>query len=296
MSQKWINFWIGFWEVPTCKLLCTLFKWKKKLGLIKKATDDYIEDRDLTFSEDFNEPLDEQIWNYTQPTWNQYMPAQKTLFTKDSCIIKDSILTFMVKKEHGHHEGWDGNGDYEYKTGAIHTNYANEYGIKGFSQKFGRFELKAKPSNIRGTWGAFWLLSHRLDIPTKTEILPEIDIIENFGGEAKNQKNLDLQFTVHYGSEYNSPDKRSDFSFVKNVNFSDEFYIFALEWDEKKIKWYINDNLVKVSSFKKMSVLDRPLYNMFIVINDCARPEFMSEMKEGESFEGMKVDWVRVYQ
>jgi len=268
---------------------------KHKFGLISKATDNIVDDMDMTFSEDFSGKLNPKYWNYSLPCWNVYDKNQSCLYKQENCIIEDSKLKIIVKKESGKHDSWDGKGTYEYTTGSIHTNCANQYGIKGFSQRFGRMEMKAKASNRIGSWMAFWMLSHR-DIPGKGAILPEIDIIENFGGEAKGQKNLDMQFTVHYGTDYNAPDRRSDYSYVKDMDFSDDYYIYALEWTDKKIKWYINNNLVKVSRFAKMEELDRPLYNMFLIIGNGVRPEFIKDMKEGDSYVAMTVDWVRVYQ
>jgi len=56
-----------------------------------------------------------------------------------------------------------------YISGALTTE-------EGFSQKFGRFEVRAKVPRGKGLWSAFWLLPSFESWPEGVAILPEIPL------------------------------------------------------------------------------------------------------------------------
>ncbi|MGZ9898676.1 family 16 glycosylhydrolase [Shewanella gaetbuli] len=110
--------------------------------------------------------------------------------------------------------------------------------------KYGRFEIRAKMPQGQGTWPAIWML------PTDWVYGPwagsgEIDIVEAVNlktvtnGEAPESA---VHGTLHYGQawpknvysgqEYHLPDGQ---------NPADDFHVYAVEWQQDEIRWYVND-------------------------------------------------------
>jgi len=101
--------------------------------------------------------------------------------------------------------------------------------------KYGRFEIKAKLPYGQGLWPAIWML------PTDWKYggwaaSGEIDIMELLGHET----NI-VHGTLHYGGEYPKNVHTGKSYTLDSGNFSDDFHVFALEWEERAIRWYVDD-------------------------------------------------------
>jgi beta-glucanase (GH16 family) len=118
----------------------------------------------------------------------------------------------------------------QYRSGRVHSN---------FTKQFGRWEVRADLPTSRGMWPAIWLLPN-----TQQHNWPsqgEIDIMENRG----NQPNL-TSSAFHYGT---NPPYNHQFRFAEQtaarfgapVNFHDGFHTFAVEWDETKLRFFVDD-------------------------------------------------------
>lgn len=104
--------------------------------------------------------------------------------------------------------------------------------------KYGRFEARMKMPLGRGTWPAFWMLPTNNQWPTTGEI----DIME-YRGDLPKQTNG----TLHYGQAW--PNNLWDGShYIHSQNLSDDFHLYAVEWDENKIQWFFDNVLIKTET------------------------------------------------
>jgi beta-glucanase (GH16 family) len=117
------------------------------------------------------------------------------------------------------------------------------------SWKYGRFEFRAKLPKGKHLWPAIWML------PTDYVYGPwaasgEIDIMESRGQEPSMTSS-----TLHYGGVW--PNNR--YTTTGKISFpfdlTADFHVYALEWEEKEIRTYVDDILL--STFD----LDRNWYS-----------------------------------
>jgi beta-glucanase (GH16 family) len=112
--------------------------------------------------------------------------------------------------------------------------------------KYGRFEINAKLPTGQGAWPAIWML------PTDEAYggwprSGEIDIMEavNLGvvdtnGVLMNQ----VHGTLHYGRAWpNNVYSGKDHTLADGASPSADFHVYAVEWEEGEIRWYVDDVL-----------------------------------------------------
>jgi beta-glucanase (GH16 family) len=112
---------------------------------------------------------------------------------------------------------------------------------------YGRFEIRAKLPSGQGSWPAIWML------PTEWRYggwasSGEIDIMEavNLGTKtdditALGQSEQRVHGTLHYGRQ--APGNVYSGTSYKASQFkpTEQFHLYALEWEEGEIRWYIDD-------------------------------------------------------
>ena len=103
-----------------------------------------------------------------------------------------------------------------------------------FEQAYGRFEARMKMPYGPGIWPAFWLLGSDIDTNPWPQC-GEIDVMEYRGQEP----NI-IHGSVH-GPGYSggSPVTKS-YGFT-NDRFDTEFHVFAIEWGENYINFFVDD-------------------------------------------------------
>lgn len=109
---------------------------------------------------------------------------------------------------------------------------------KTFSQRYGRFVMKASLPMGAGLWPAFWLLPYA-DMTIKTaQKLSEIDIMECLGTPR-------VYFTGHHVSlpkVGNVPAGQSQSVKDMPVNYMHEY---ALEWTKDTVSWFVDGQMVR---------------------------------------------------
>jgi beta-glucanase (GH16 family) len=103
---------------------------------------------------------------------------------------------------------------------------------------YGRFEIRCKIP--KGSfWPSFWLFGDWDEFGNKDR-KNEIDVFEFRRGENKPSSN------IHYDIDGDdNTESCTDHPSLLFINFSETFNTFTLIWDEYKIEWYINGNLVR---------------------------------------------------
>jgi beta-glucanase (GH16 family) len=153
---------------------------------------------------------------------------------------------------------------------------------------YGRFEARIQIPTGQGIWSAFWMLGTG---PGSWPNLGEIDILENVGHEAYTIHN-----TVH-GPGYSGGNGVGSPVTLGDAPFSDNFHIYAVEWEPDAIRWYVDDQLsfaITPDSLPGEWVYD---HDFFIIINLAVGGNWPGAPDESTTFpQQLRVDYVRVYQ
>lgn len=117
-----------------------------------------------------------------------------------------------------------------YRSGRVHSDWTHQYG---------RWEVRADLPTSRGMWPAIWLLPDTTQYNWPSQ--GEIDIMENRG----NQPRL-TSSAYHYGTTnpYNHQfvfSEQTTARFGQPVNYHNGFHTYAVDWDETKIRFYVDD-------------------------------------------------------
>lgn len=159
-----------------------------------------------------------------------------------------------------------------------------------FSQAYGRFEARLKTPYGPGIWPAFWLLGANEDSVGWPQC-GEIDIMELRG----NAPNI-INGTIH-GPGYSGGNAITKAYGLQNARFDTDYHIFAVEWDENKIDFFVDDFLYK--RVKKTDVPGEWVYNhpFYIILNVAVGGNYVGFPTSQTPFpQKMTVDYVRVYK
>ncbi|HLO42398.1 MAG TPA: glycoside hydrolase family 16 protein [Phycisphaerales bacterium] len=157
-----------------------------------------------------------------------------------------------------------------YTSGLVET-------IDRFSQKFGRFEMRAKLPKTKGIWPAFWML------PQEKKWPPEIDIMELLGHQP-----YKVYMHHHWGTW---PNVQSEGGFYIGPDFSQDFHTFRADWYADRIEYYVDD----VMYVRHVSNI--PAEPFYIIINTAVGGDWPGNPDGTTVFpQEFVVDWVRAYQ
>jgi beta-glucanase (GH16 family) len=162
-----------------------------------------------------------------------------------------------------------------------------------FSQKYGRFEARIKIPRGQGIWPAFWMLGDdigKIGWPKSGEI----DIMENIGKEPAT-----VHGTIH-GPGY-SGDKGigSPYNLPPDQHFADDFHLYAVEWEPKAIRFYVDDHLYATLTPADLPKGTKWVYNhpFFMLLNVAVGGGWPGNPDATTVFpQTMLVDYVRVYK
>ena len=258
---------------------------------------------ELVWRDEFDEnKLDDSKWSYWENgnPWNsgnyldengnlvdQYGFKAKQYYLRDNVRLENGYLVITVKKEDDKTVKIDGKDrKILYSSGAIHTK-------DKFTIHEGKIEMRATMPEGVGTWPAFWTwpadYSQASNIPAKEEI----DIFEIYGDNLQR-----VTGTAHALKSDNTYASfiGSDLRIKRNEDLT-RFNTYAVEWDDKEIKWLFNGRVYKRLSMKKVARSSENTFKLphFLMINVAL------ENKTGEDGNikfptEMKVDYVRVYK
>ena len=104
---------------------------------------------------------------------------------------------------------------------------------KGFAQKYGRFEVRAKVPSGQGLWSAFWLLPSFDSWPDGVAVLPELDVMEHIG-----QQPEVFHTTLH--TNQTGPLTSHPFDHTESVDLTKNFHTYSAVWTEESVNWYLD--------------------------------------------------------
>jgi beta-glucanase (GH16 family) len=159
-----------------------------------------------------------------------------------------------------------------------------------FAQGYGRFEARIKMPWGPGIWPAFWMLGSNIDKVPWPEC-GEIDIMEYKGQEPN------VIYGSLHGPGYSGGSAITKSYGLTNNRFDVDFHIFAVEWNEESIDFYVDDTLyqrLKPEDVKGKWVYNQPFY---IILNVAVGGYFAGFPTAQTPFpQTMLVDYVKVYK
>lgn len=175
----------------------------------------------------------------------------------------------------------------EYSSGRIRSKHRGDW-------KYGKFETRARLPAGQGVWSAIWMLPTDEKYGTWASS-GEIDIMEFKGQEP------DVVWgTLHYGSQWPGNKHTGDTYKLDKGNFTDDFHIFTLEWEEDAIRWYVDGKLTQTQTKWESNggKFPAPFDQEFhMLLNLAIGGGFLGNPDGTTKFpREMQVDYVRVYQ
>ncbi|MCH8567936.1 MAG: family 16 glycosylhydrolase [Balneolales bacterium] len=157
---------------------------------------------------------------------------------------------------------------------------------------YGRFEVRAKLPEGQGLWPAIWMM------PTDNVYggwpqSGEIDIMEALG----HQPHISYG-SVHYGPVWPNNRFRTGSITKPEGTFSEDFSVYAIEWEPGVIRFYVDDQLFFIVTENHLAPYNWPFDQRFhFILNVAVGGHWPGYPDETTEFpQEMIVDYVRVYQ
>jgi beta-glucanase (GH16 family) len=223
-------------------------------------------------TDEFKTKFDFNKWLNYNPTW---LGSQPALFAPWNVAVAGDELRLTAKLEdipYYHPQGY-----YSYTTAAVKSRKRVKYGY---------FEIRAKPMNASVSSG-FWFYDKT---PTAWT---ELDVFEIAGDSTlypvwndyvaySNARVFTLEGT---GATPSLPMTNGNFWWAPR-RLADEYHVYALEWDEKVIKWYIDGVVV--------STLDNRYWHQPVYMNFDAETFYSLGLPEASQLPAVfQIDYVR---
>lgn len=157
--------------------------------------------------------------------------------------------------------------------------------------KYGRVEVRAKIPTGRGMWPAIWMMPS--DRAGGWPACGEIDIMENVGFAPDA-----IHGTVHTKS-YNHMVGTQKGKEIQAEKPYDNFNVYAIEWDEKKIDFYLNEKKYFTFNNEGTGPNEWPFDKAFYLkLNIAVGGSWGAQKGIDDSIfpQQMVIDYVRVYQ
>ncbi len=250
-----------------------------------KVTDPNYPGFELVWSDEFNgDSLDGASWNiavgrggngWGNQEWQYYTGR------KENLRVEGGNLVIEAREEK--YEGSD------YTSARIDTAGKHEF-------KYGRIEARIKsPAGGHGVWPAFWMLGDNIG-SVGWPSCGEIDIFEMMTDGKK------ALGTLHFGSSKENKHEQNGSELVLAEELGEKYHIYAVEWDEKAISWYVDDKKYYSTSkwWSDMGDFPAPFdHEYYILLNFAVGSGWWDKetTKAEVTFpRQMLVDYVRVYK
>jgi beta-glucanase (GH16 family) len=161
-----------------------------------------------------------------------------------------------------------------------------------FDQAYGRFEARIKIPYGQGIWPAFWLLGNDIQ-QNRWPACGEIDIMENIGREPSM-----VHGTIH-GPGYSGAKSIGAPYSLPAGRFSDDYHIYAIEWEPNEIRFYVDGNLYETRTSADLPPGTKWVYDhpFFIILNVAVGGGWPGYPDASSIYpQKMYVDYVRVYK
>jgi beta-glucanase (GH16 family) len=240
----------------------------------------------LVWSDEFDEAtIDPNRWGHeVNGSGGGNNELQYYTDRSENSRIEDGVLILEARRES--YTGPDGTRDYT--SARLRTLGHGDF-------LYGRVEARIKLPRGQGLWPAFWML------PTDWvyggwAASGEIDIMELLGQEPSR-----VYGTLHYGGAWpNNTHTGDSYVLPGGGSFADDFHVFAIEWEEGAIRWYVDGQLYETQTdwYSTAGAYPAPFNQRFhILLNVAVGGDWPGAPNGSTTFpQRMSVDWVRVHE
>lgn len=228
-----------------------------------------------TWSDEFNYTgyPNENIWVITETSQKEHDAVY--VKNKRNCYVKRGKLNLTLRKVN--------KGDTIYESGRIYTNTNHHI-------KYGKLQMKAKCSTVKGAWEALWLRSVG---NAANGVRGEIDFMEYIGDWGKDK----FQINFHLRGDFSGKRKNhKQYPKFPVIDIS-KWHIYTIEWYPDRIKVYVDKILYY--DLKKGDIPEWPFENPYQLIMAFGYNPNWSKTKEKDDSslpQTLKVDYVRYYK
>jgi len=196
----------------------------------------------LVWSDEFDKagPPDEAKWGYETGFISNNEQQFYTRARQENARVENGRLIIEARKEKYTASSSDRAARSKRKSrasrGPADANYTSaSLTTRGkASWTYGRIEVKAKLPSGRGTWPAIWTLGTNIG-EAGWPMCGEIDIMEFVGFEPRI-----VHANIHT-PKYNHAINTGKGAKISVADVSDVFHVYAIEWDARKIDFFVDD-------------------------------------------------------
>ncbi len=160
--------------------------------------------------------------------------------------------------------------------------------------QYGRIDIRAVLPEGQGLWPALWLLGANID-QAGWPACGEIDLMELIGSQPDR-----VYGTIHYGASVNEHQQKGASKALNgNAKFAEAFHVFSLDWEQNRIRWYVDDVLYhEVTPASLVAGQPWPFnQKMFFIFNVAVGGNWPGSPDGSTVFpQRMIVDYIRVFQ
>jgi len=224
---------------------------------------------------------DPEKWGYEKGYIRNRELQYYTVSRKENAEVKDGHLVITARKDKAVIDGEER----EITSASVISRGKGDW-------QYGRIEVRAKVPQCLGTWPAIWML------PTKSKYggWPnggEIDILEHVGYDPDR-----VHFNLHTG-KYNHTKQSGRGTSVALEKPSEDFHIYAVEWFEDRIDWFLDEKKVFTIENNEPGWEAWPLDQPFYLILNFAFGGAWGAQKGVDTDalpQEFRIDYVRVFQ
>ncbi len=231
----------------------------------------------LVWADEFDgTSLNDKYWNYEIGNNNGWGNNELEYYKKENTTVKNGYLNIEARVE--------SNGASNYTSSRLTTQ-------DKFNVKYGRVDIRALLPKGQGIWPALWMLGKNIKQVSWPKC-GEIDIMELIGGTDKDNV---VYGTAHWDNNNSHAQYGGNTKLTSGV-FNDEFHVFSIVWDAKKIVWYVDDKQFHVIDTTPAG-LSEFQEDYFLLINLAVGGDWPGKPNSATVFpQTMKVDYIRVFQ
>ncbi|MFP4017268.1 MAG: family 16 glycosylhydrolase, partial [Halanaerobiales bacterium] len=288
-SDARFEFWLlnnGTYYLDNVSLVKTGQEVLHEEGTLTEEHENATEEWTLVWEENFDE-INRDIWTFEigSPDWDgdgkpdRWGNNELQYYQEDNAEVRDGKLIITAREETVE----DMNTTFDYTSSRMITK--DKYEVQ-----YGRMEIRAKLPIGQGIWPAIWMLGNDIDTNPWPDC-GEIDIMEYLGHQPST-----VHGTVH-GPISAGPGVGSSYT-LEEGTFNEDFHVFAIEWDEDEVEFYVDDVLYHVANKYEIGeadwVFDHP---HFFILNVAVGGNWPGNPDETTVFpQSMEVDYIRVYE
>jgi beta-glucanase (GH16 family) len=175
------------------------------------------------------------------------------------------------------------------------NSYASTRMTSQFKQsfKFGKIEARAQLPEGQGIWPAIWMIGDGWFMTESWPYTGEIDIVELVGGG--NTGDSTIHGTAHWASASGYHLYSGGSYTLEEGKFNDNFHVFAIDWNEDRIQWLIDDIVYHEETISGDANRSELADDFFFVMNVAVGGNWGGYPDDSTVFpQRMLVDYIRV--